>query len=75
MAGGTGRTSPALAVAGILLLFSVAELMLSPIGLSVSTKPAPAAFRTQMVGLDHLSVAAGTPTAGALAGLLAVLVP
>ncbi|HEX6446034.1 MAG TPA: oligopeptide:H+ symporter [Streptosporangiales bacterium] len=69
MAGGTGRTSPALAVAGILLLFSFAELMLSPIGLSVSTKLAPAAFRTQMVGLNYLSVAAGTAAAGALAGL------
>lgn len=68
MAGGSGRTSPALAVAAILLLFAVAELMLSPIGLSVSTKLAPNAFQTQMVALNYLSVAAGTSTAGALAG-------
>lgn len=68
MAGGEGRTSPALAVAAILLLFSVAELMLSPIGLSLSTKLAPQAFRTQMVALNFLSVAAGTAAAGTLAG-------
>lgn len=68
MAGSTGRTSPALAVGGILLLFSVAELMLSPIGLSLSTRLAPQAYRTQMVALNYLSVAAGTALAGALAG-------
>jgi POT family proton-dependent oligopeptide transporter len=68
MAGGTGRTSPALAVAAILVLFSIAELMLSPIGLSLSTELAPRVFRTQMVALNYLSVAAGTATAGALAG-------
>lgn len=67
MAGGSGPTSPALAVAAILLLFSIAELMLSPVGLSVSTKLAPEAFHTQMVALNYLSVAAGTSTAGALA--------
>ena len=69
MAGGSGATTPVLAVAGILLLFSIAELLLSPIGLSVSTKLAPSAFRTQMVALNYLSVAAGTSAAGALAGL------
>lgn len=69
MAGGTGNTSPALAVVAILLLFSIAELMLSPIGLSLSTQLAPRVFRTQMVALNFLSVAAGTATAGALAGL------
>lgn len=68
MAGSTGAVSPALAVAGILLLFSLAELMLSPIGLSLSTQLAPRAFRSQMVALNYLSVAAGTSAAGALAG-------
>jgi POT family proton-dependent oligopeptide transporter len=69
MAGGNGRTSPALAVAAILLLFSIAELMLSPIGLSLSTQLAPRVFRTQMVALNFLSIAAGTAAAGVLAGL------
>lgn len=68
MAGGTGTSTPAAVVGGILLLFSVSELMLSPIGLSLSTKLAPVAFRTQMVALNYLSVAAGTAAAGALAG-------
>jgi POT family proton-dependent oligopeptide transporter len=69
MAGTHGAANPALAVGAILLLFSVAELLLSPIGLSVSTKLAPGAFRTQMVALNYLSVSAGTAAAGALAGL------
>jgi POT family proton-dependent oligopeptide transporter len=69
MAGGRGQTSPAWAVAALLLLFAVAEMFLSPIGLSLSTRLAPGAFRTQMVALNYLSVAAGTATAGALAGL------
>lgn len=69
MAGGTGRTSPALIVGVILLLFSIPELLLSPIGLSVSTKLAPKVFGTQMVALNYLSVAAGTSAAGALAAL------
>lgn len=49
------------------LLFTIAELLLSPVSLSLSTKLAPAAFRTQMVALNFLSVALGTATAGSLA--------
>lgn len=59
---------PALAPVLILLFFTVAELFLSPVGLSLSTKLAPEAFKTQMVSLNFLSVAAGTALAGALAG-------
>jgi len=70
-AGGTGRSSPALLIGVILLLFSVPELLLSPIGLSVSTKLAPKVFGSQMVALNYLSVAAGTSAAGALAALYA----
>ena len=69
LSGGVGRSSPVLLVFLILLLFSVPELMLSPIGLSVSTKLAPKVFGTQMVALNYLSVAAGTSAAGALAVL------
>ena len=65
--GGPGSTA-LLALAGILLLFTVAELFLSPIGLSVATKLAPEAFRTQMVALFFLSVSVGTTLAGILAG-------
>ncbi len=58
LAGG-GKT-PLLALVGILFLFTLAELFLSPIGLSVTTKLAPQAFHTQMVALFFLSVSLGT---------------
>lgn len=60
--------TPLLALAGILFLFTMAELLLSPIGLSVATKLAPIAFTTQMVALFYLSVSLGTTLAGILAG-------
>lgn len=52
---------------GVLLVFTVAELLLSPVGLSLATKLAPTAFHTQMVALFFLSVALGTAMAGVLA--------
>jgi proton-dependent oligopeptide transporter, POT family len=67
MAGGTGKTSPALAVFFILGLFAMAELMISPIGLSVTTKLAPDAFRAQMMALYFFSVGLGTSLSGVLA--------
>ncbi|HTK67968.1 MAG TPA: oligopeptide:H+ symporter [Pseudonocardia sp.] len=66
-AGGTGKTTPALAVLFILALFAVSELMLSPIGLSVTTKLAPEAFRAQMMALYFFSVGLGTTMSGVLA--------
>jgi POT family proton-dependent oligopeptide transporter len=64
---GTGRNgTPLLAVVGILLVFTIAELLLSPVGLSVATKLAPAKFQTQMVALFFLSVALGTAGTGLL---------
>lgn len=63
-ANGGANTTPLLGIIGILFVFTVAELLLSPIGLSVSTKLAPRVFRTQMVALFFLSVALGTAIAG-----------
>jgi POT family proton-dependent oligopeptide transporter len=64
---GTGRNgTPLLALVGILLAFTVAELLLSPVGLSVATKLAPKRFQTQMVALFYLSVALGTAATGQL---------
>ncbi|SEP52901.1 peptide MFS transporter [Amycolatopsis saalfeldensis] len=64
----TGKNgSPLIALAGILLVFTIAELMVSPVGLSLSTKLAPQAFRTQMVALNFLSVSLGTAMSGKLA--------
>jgi POT family proton-dependent oligopeptide transporter len=66
---GTGPNGvPLLGLTGIIFVFTIAELLLSPVGLSLSTKLAPAAFRTQMVALFFLSVALGTAMSGTLAG-------
>jgi POT family proton-dependent oligopeptide transporter len=66
---GTGvNGTPLYAILIILLVFTVAELLLSPVGLSISTKLAPERFRAQMVALFFLSVALGTALSGSLAG-------
>ncbi|MFD1814452.1 peptide MFS transporter [Rhodococcus gannanensis] len=64
---GEPNGTPLLALVFILLLFTFAELFLSPVGLSLSTKLAPKAFHTQMVALFFLSVALGSAMAGTLA--------
>ena len=61
------NTVPLLGLALIILIFTLAELLLSPVGLSLSTKLAPQAFHTQMVALFFLSVALGTALSGTLA--------
>ncbi|WP_425561361.1 peptide MFS transporter [Microbacterium pumilum] len=66
-ANGADNSTPLLAIVGILLVFTIAELLISPVGLSVTTKLAPKAFHTQMVALFFLSVALGTAIAGWLA--------
>lgn len=67
MSGGGANSAALLGLVGILLLFTFAELFLSPVGLSLSTKLAPKNFHTQMVALFFLSVALGTALAGTLA--------
>ncbi|KWX65714.1 peptide MFS transporter [Mycobacterium sp. NAZ190054] len=59
---------PALLVMVVLGVFAVSELLLSPIGLSVTTKLAPEAFRAQMMALYFFSVGIGTSMSGVLAG-------
>ncbi|PWC05778.1 peptide MFS transporter [Agromyces badenianii] len=66
-AGGATNSTPLLAIVGILFVFTVAELLLSPVGLSVTTKLAPKVFHTQMVALFFLSVSLGTAISGQLA--------
>lgn len=65
---GGENSVPLLGLALILLVFTIAELLLSPVGLSLATKLAPARFTTQMVALFFLSIALGTAMAGRLAG-------
>ncbi|MGZ4591958.1 MAG: peptide MFS transporter, partial [Actinomycetes bacterium] len=66
MSGGGKNSAPLLGLIGILLVFTLAELLLSPVGLSLATKLAPEAFKTQMVSLFFLSVALGSVLAGYL---------
>jgi POT family proton-dependent oligopeptide transporter len=65
---GTGANgTPLIAMVGILAVFTLGELGLSPVGLSLATKLAPEAFRTQMVALNFLSISFGTAMSGKLA--------
>ncbi|CAN7305175.1 peptide MFS transporter [Knoellia sp. LjRoot47] len=66
--GGGANSTPLLALVLILFWFTIAELCLSPVGQSLSTKLAPEAFHTQMIALFFLSVAVGSAGAGSLAG-------
>ncbi|TYD00176.1 MFS transporter [Arthrobacter echini] len=65
--GGPGST-PLLWLVLIMFFFVMAELLISPVGQSLSTKVAPEAFRTQMVAMWFVSIAVGTSAAGWLAG-------
>ena len=67
-AGGGPNSTPMIGLIGILFVFTIAELLISPVGLSLSTKLAPEAFHTQMVALFFLSIALGTAMSGVLAG-------
>ena len=67
MRGGGPNSAPLLGLIGVLFVFTLAELLLSPVGLSVTTQLAPRAFHTQMVALFFLSIALGTAMAGVLA--------
>jgi POT family proton-dependent oligopeptide transporter len=59
---------PVLWIALILFAATMGELLVSPVGLSLSTKLAPLNFPVMMVALYNLSVALGTALAGSLAG-------
>jgi proton-dependent oligopeptide transporter, POT family len=51
------------------LVQTIGELCLSPVGLSVTSKLAPAAFASQMIGLWYLAVAVGDAVGGQLTRL------
>ena len=51
----------------IMLVATVGELWLSPVGLSLATKLAPRAYPVMMMALYNLSVALGTALSGSLA--------
>lgn len=59
---------PVLWIAMIMLVATVGELWLSPVGLSLATKLAPRSYPVMMMALYNLSVALGTALSGSLAG-------
>ena len=66
--GGGPNSTPLLVIVWILFLFTMGELMLSPVGNSLATKLAPDAFPTRMYAVWMMAVAMGTSLAGVLAG-------
>ncbi|MCT1556011.1 peptide MFS transporter [Corynebacterium sanguinis] len=66
--GGGPNSTPFWAIVVILFLFTMAELMLSPVGNSMATLVAPQVFPTRAFALWLLSVALGTAMSGTLAG-------
>ncbi|HZM68286.1 MAG TPA: peptide MFS transporter [Nakamurella sp.] len=67
MASTDPNSAPLLGLVGVLFVFTIAELLISPVSLSLATKLAPEVFQTQMVALLFLSIALGTAMAGVLA--------
>ncbi|MFE5187451.1 oligopeptide:H+ symporter [Streptomyces sp. NPDC056628] len=61
-----GHKAAALWLAAIYFVQTVGELMVSPVGLSVTTKMAPAKYASQMMGVWFLAVTAGDATTGLL---------
>lgn len=64
--GGGANSTPLLVIVGILLLFTLAELTVSPVGNSMATRLAPKAFPTRMFALWMLSLSLGTALSGVL---------
>ncbi|WP_051297585.1 peptide MFS transporter [Brevibacterium album] len=58
------HSTPLLWIVLIMALFVVAELLISPIGLSLSTRLAPKVFTSQMIALFYLSSGVGTALSG-----------
>ena len=66
--GGGPNSTPMFAIIWILFLFTMGELMLSPVGNSLAAKVAPEAFPSRMMAVWMMAVAMGTSLAGTLAG-------
>jgi POT family proton-dependent oligopeptide transporter len=61
-----GAKAAAMWLVAIYFVQTVGELLLSPVGLSVTTKMAPAKYASQMMGVWFLAVTAGDATTGLL---------
>ncbi|MET0138071.1 MAG: peptide MFS transporter [Sphingobium sp.] len=67
LAVGTGNPTPVIFIFGIYFLHTVAELCLSPVGLSAMSKLAPARMAGLVMGVWFLATAAGDFIAGLIA--------
>ncbi|MEL4359131.1 oligopeptide:H+ symporter [Luteococcus sp. H154] len=65
-AGQGAASTPVLALALAVLVITLGELLVGPVGMSATTAHAPAAFRTRFSALYFLSMALGTSLAGVL---------
>lgn len=68
-AGGGEGSTPLLIVVWILFLFTMGELLLSPVGNSLATKVAPEAFRSRLFAVWLMAVSMGTSLSGNLGAL------
>ena len=62
----SGTVMPLVIFALVILGITLAELLISPISLSLATKIAPAHFKTQMVALNFLALSLGFTLGGLL---------
>ena len=67
--GGGENSTPIFVLIWILFLFTMGELMLSPVGNSLATKVAPAAFQSRMMAVWMLAVSMGTALSGTLGAM------
>lgn len=70
-----GVQIPLLIVIVVMLLAGASEVFIGPIGLSLATKIGPAAFKTQLIGLNALTLALGSSFSGLLGQLFEVMDP
>ncbi|GAA3825032.1 peptide MFS transporter [Streptomyces phyllanthi] len=63
---GSGTMVSPMWLVGIYLIQTIGELCISPVGLSVTTKMAPAKYASQMMGVWFLAVTAGDSVTGLL---------
>ena len=67
--GGGERSTPLVVLVLILFLFTMGELLLSPVGNSLATKVAPEAFKSRLFAAWLMTVSMGTALSGVLGSL------
>ncbi|MGD7003859.1 peptide MFS transporter [Corynebacterium halotolerans] len=65
-AGGGPNSTPMILIIWVYFLFTIGELLLSPVGNSLATKVAPEAFQSRMFAVWLMAVSMGTSLSGTL---------